>query len=322
MSEQRTHTLIVGLACSGKTTLALRVAARQGLRVVHADDCRYSDASWTKRALLDYAEHVDAALSAGPSVFESSYLDASDATNARIEVLHALLPRAAAVVIITPDDAVTCLGRLVDRCIGRAAGTEPQGSCTETSLSRARLVRKFVTSYPAACAALDAFEAAAKEAGAAVVRGTRDELAAAWPEPRGRVYVAGAFRDWARVREVQAAARARGYAVSHDWTPSACVRYSRDETAAESAARKTADAERDLEGVVRADVVLALLTLPDYPYRGTLAEVTAALAMKKRVVVVDAWREGDAAPEYAKTVFLHHPRVQRVPDVDAALALL
>lgn len=186
---QRDLVLIVGLSCSGKTTLA-RLAESLGHQAVHADDYRYSDTKWTRRSLTDFKAHVDVAIDAARQkaavgklvVYESALLDIHDPESARSCVLESLLPRAALVFVIVPDDQITCVGRLIDRSIGRATGSEPPGSCPETSESRARMIVKFIAGYDRACQALSAFYDTAVHAGCNAVRSRRDHLPSAFVE--------------------------------------------------------------------------------------------------------------------------------------------
>lgn len=65
-------------------------------------------------------------------------------------------------------------------------------------------------------------------------------------------------------------------------------------------------AVNDLNGVLAADVVVALMDDPKYPYRGTCTELGAALAAKKTVVVINP--HGSEAYCY-NNVFYHHPDI-------------
>jgi hypothetical protein len=142
----------------------------------------YSDDKWTKEQVNTA---IEAASGSGKKwiVFESALYDSHDKEQARIVVLKSLLPRTALVFIIKPDDKMTCLSRLIDRSIGRAMGTEPAGSCPETSMSRARLVEKFVESYDYSCGLLKHFASLAVDAGSNVLSGSRESLQPRFSHP-------------------------------------------------------------------------------------------------------------------------------------------
>lgn len=173
--------LIVGLACSGKTTLAHKIAEKNGYVVIRSDDLRYADSKWTRLPLADYKnrvlEAINSELDKGQTVvFESSLLDINDSENAREIVLKSLLPDAHTVLIIEPEEFFICLGNLIDRCIGRAMGTEPSGSCPETTMSRARLVTKFIKGYDVSAGALATFRDVAEKKGCNVMFSPRDKF--------------------------------------------------------------------------------------------------------------------------------------------------
>lgn len=158
--------LVVGLAGAGKTTVAKKLG-EFGHEVVHSDTLRYSDQQWTRRPVFDYHARVQEAIAAARGrlqpgkcvVFESSYRDANDPDNARALVLRELVTQAKQVFIIRTEGLVNDTARLIDRCIGRAAGTEPQGACPETSENRARLLIKFIQNHDENKKALSDFDA-------------------------------------------------------------------------------------------------------------------------------------------------------------------
>ena len=94
-----------------------------------------------------------------------------------------------------------------------------------------------------------------------------------------RVYVAGKFSEKKQAHSVMCQVRSLGHEVTYDWT-----QFSEERTP-QSMQRA---ANLDLQGVLDADAVLALLTDPSYTYRGTFFELGAALATGKRVLVVCA----------------------------------
>jgi nucleoside 2-deoxyribosyltransferase len=87
-----------------------------------------------------------------------------------------------------------------------------------------------------------------------------------------------------------------GCEITHDWTSYELAYTDRHERS-----RKCALA--DIEGVVTADIVVALLTDDDYAYRGTSSEIGAALAAsritgsKKPLIWVVASKDPRETPE-------------------------
>lgn len=115
------------------------------------------------------------------------------------------------------------------------------------------------------------------------------------------VYVAGKWEEKERVRAVQAEVESCGWGVSHDWTNG-------------DASRIPEEAEADLDGVDGCDAFL-LLWHPNL--RGGLAELGAALALGKAVVVVGAPADCEGT-----CIFYQHPRVIRVQDLNDAFLVL
>lgn len=136
-----------------------------------------------------------------------------------------------------------------------------------------------------------------------------------------RAYVAGKWTDGPKIREVMKRLSDSGqYEITHDWTSYEKVPPGKKLTRAEDFARLQDCADKDLEGVRRADVVVALLTDPDYPYRGTCSEFGAALVLGKPVILV-------IPPECDKlryNCFMQHrltTTVESVPEMYEALGI-
>jgi nucleoside 2-deoxyribosyltransferase len=88
-----------------------------------------------------------------------------------------------------------------------------------------------------------------------------------------RVYVAGNWNKRKEIRALMDRLEEMGHTITHDWT-------SYERTYTSDHARNEDCALRDVEGVVGADLLIALLTEPDYAYRGTSSELGAALACR------------------------------------------
>ena len=117
-----------------------------------------------------------------------------------------------------------------------------------------------------------------------------------------RVYVAGRFESAETIEAVARKLEHGGCEITHEWyvfsdvTQSVC-------------------AQEDLRGVATADVVLFLMTDPTHSYRGTCAELGAALALRKPVVMITDLNARRTGCAYAGCVFWHHPDIVKVASV-------
>jgi len=146
-----------------------------------------------------------------------------------------------------------------------------------------------------------------------------------------RVYVAGRFSDYERVRAVIDVALAAGHSITRDWTrtdefdedghPFAKPDVMEQARAAGgdgatvlagvlSAERLAGIAEEDVEGAGDADLLIALA---DRPLTGAMIEIGAALRERREVWVYSPWRW---------TVFWDHPCVTVWLDYDEMLGEL
>lgn len=101
------------------------------------------------------------------------------------------------------------------------------------------------------------------------------------------IYVAGKFEEAPRVQKVMDRLIDAGHWVTYDWT--------------EQEQASPRQAILDLSGVAGADVVVFVFE-KDLPYRGTYAELGAALALGKPVYILG--HAGDAC------IFTKHPNVK------------
>ena len=132
-----------------------------------------------------------------------------------------------------------------------------------------------------------------------------------------KVYVAGGFKFKAEVRAVQDVLRHENHTITHDWTTfehddvgrthAECARYS----------------ALDMAGVRTADAVVVVIVDPAHPHRGTLAEIGAAIALKKQIIVLDCVDCGSGEHERLwQTPFLHDDQVTRVESLADVCRLL
>ena len=137
------NVIITGLAGSGKSTLAKYL----GENIIVCDNHRYGK-NWYKKTYEEYRESIMTSIDQ-PCIIEGAYYDANDNKNARIEVFHEILKKYSntKVIIIRPVSLIDHIAGLIDRSIKRYIGEDSQGTCSETSTSRARLVIKNVKNY-------------------------------------------------------------------------------------------------------------------------------------------------------------------------------
>lgn len=118
--------------------------------------------------------------------------------------------------------------------------------------------------------------------------------------PSTKVYLAGSFIQRPQMRLRADALVQRDFVITHRWFDVA------DDFNPETLPEH---ARLDIEGVRKADVVLACLELPLYTYRGTWTEVGAAIALKKKVILYCPTTCGDLQNQNSNNVFFHHPDV-------------
>jgi len=103
-----------------------------------------------------------------------------------------------------------------------------------------------------------------------------------------KFYVAGSIEDRQYIKFVQKKLIASGHEITRDWT----ANFKKDDCE---------ESQRDIGGVEKCDAFLGMFRSNHRIYRGSLAELGAAIAYGKRVYVV-----GHAADD---CVFVHHPLV-------------
>jgi nucleoside 2-deoxyribosyltransferase len=163
-----------------------------------------------------------------------------------------------------------------------------------------------------------------------------------------RVYTAGAFGDAAKVAREAAVLAADGHEITSTWTD----RETRAAACAELAGRgevPCTDPEDppgvhnnnspeqdgrnglvDILEVTGSEALVADVSLRDYAYRGTSAEVGAALALGLRVICVWEGRSavpaGDGSWRYSHAImqspFFWHPAIEHCNTWDEARAIL
>lgn len=130
-----------------------------------------------------------------------------------------------------------------------------------------------------------------------------------------KVYVAGGFAFKKEVQDLQNKLRAAGHTITHDWT-----RVEQDERPSPQDLTRYSDL--DINGVRQCDVVVALFNDAQYPYRGTFAEIGAAIALNLKIVVVDVMVGIGPIDGPRRVPFFHDGNVQHVDSVEDAVAFL
>jgi hypothetical protein len=99
-----------------------------------------------------------------------------------------------------------------------------------------------------------------------------------------KIYIAGAWTMRQELGLVMAQVEELGHTITHNWTSHELV-YS------DVVDRDKKCGTADINGVIDADLVIAVMTLDDYPYKGTRHELGAAYAMqqlKERGIIEEA----------------------------------
>jgi hypothetical protein len=109
-----------------------------------------------------------------------------------------------------------------------------------------------------------------------------------------KIYIAGKYTD-PNISNYMEFIKSRGNEITYDWVKNLGL-------SPPNAARN------DIIGVKRCDILIAIMDDPDYAYRGTFTEIGAALALDKRIIIVNP---GDRS--YCKENCLYqHPDIDHV----------
>jgi nucleoside 2-deoxyribosyltransferase len=112
-----------------------------------------------------------------------------------------------------------------------------------------------------------------------------------------RIYIAGKWSDKENIRKCMDEVEQLGFSISHDWC-----------TYESNATNTKSDmAQKDVEGVLSADIVVLLLTDPTYAYRGTWSELGVCLGQSstKKIYIVCPQENSQCRTN----VFFHHPAI-------------
>jgi nucleoside 2-deoxyribosyltransferase len=128
------------------------------------------------------------------------------------------------------------------------------------------------------------------------------------------LYVAGCYYDDRIPTLIEELCAIPGVAVPYNWT-----RYIKQEEGVEK--RMPADsAIFDITGVEQCDMLVVVMDMHDYAYRGTFTELGAALALEKPILMMIDKGDGannNTEPQHASSnCFFHHPAILHVHHLD------
>lgn len=118
------------------------------------------------------------------------------------------------------------------------------------------------------------------------------------------IYVAGKWQDREEISKIMHRLRSIGHIITVDWT---------NHVNPEEQSILMEWAVRDIEGVRKCDLFFGIF-VKDFIYTGAVAELGAAIISNKK-----CWVIGQAI---SHCIFLHHPLVTIMPDLETAFKLL
>ncbi len=111
-----------------------------------------------------------------------------------------------------------------------------------------------------------------------------------------KIYVASKWEEHETVRNIMTELESLGHTITCDWTNHEYPKNNVNQQLMEYAIM-------DIDGVRDADMVIVYAVNPTYTYRGAIGEMTAAIALDKRVCLI-----GHGIDE---CIFVNHPLVRR-----------
>lgn len=135
-----------------------------------------------------------------------------------------------------------------------------------------------------------------------------------------KIYVAGKVSDIERVNSVQERLRSLGHTITMDWTKFDVRMNSSNFTCDELSKFRGECGERDINGVINADLLLVLMFDPCYAYRGTFCEIGCGLGLKKEIIIICPV---DNNTYYCETnCFYNHPSIKHLKSIDEGIELI
>jgi nucleoside 2-deoxyribosyltransferase len=136
-----------------------------------------------------------------------------------------------------------------------------------------------------------------------------------------KLYVAGGWKFRDEIAVVKTQFETYGYTITSNWIDR--------ENGLFTPENFENDANMDIKEVTEADVLVAVMTDPEYAYRGTCTEIGCALGQNKPVVIIcpgTSKKISDTKWEFShycqRNVFFWHKNITHVLNVDDAVAHL
>jgi len=123
------------------------------------------------------------------------------------------------------------------------------------------------------------------------------------------VFVASGWNQKEAAHALMLEVEKRGLQIARDWTTGA------------NGLTKREMSVRDVEAMCKAQVLVAVMTLQHYEYKGTWTEVGMALGRGIPVVLVSPFVKEEEAV-CAKNVYFHHPSFTRFKNAEELLAAI
>ena len=134
-----------------------------------------------------------------------------------------------------------------------------------------------------------------------------------------RIYLAGKYDDITNYNHFKQIIDESGHIITYDWT----IRAEQFKNKKKTSKDLQIDAELDINGVMEADITIAIMNDPTYVYRGTLTEIGASIARdilrKKQGTIIVSSNENIYA---ATCCFYYHPGIIRVSTIEEALVFI
>jgi nucleoside 2-deoxyribosyltransferase len=130
-----------------------------------------------------------------------------------------------------------------------------------------------------------------------------------------KIYLAGKWSDKKENKDKMNLLIDDGHTITHDWTNNEITTRNHEEL--------QKYAILDINGVMNADVLIAVMDDPEYAYRGTFTEIGAALGNNKPVIIISKCLNEMDIHHYASTnCFYHHSLIKYVSCFENVFELL
>lgn len=128
-----------------------------------------------------------------------------------------------------------------------------------------------------------------------------------------KVYVAGKFNDLKLPQYINEIRNMDNVILTYDWTQNLGI-------------NQSDAAKNDINGVLNADVLIAVMEDPNYEYRGTFTELGCALGLDKTVIIVSGVKgvqdSSNITTKCSTNCFYWHPSILHVSDFEKAKKII